>query len=640
MPKTDNKPLQDEKISRPINQDILDHIEIAIANDEDMQALFKARIDLEVEKLNKGDYHIFTVTDMAILSAGDTGLKRFYISGGNEDNKYSIAYYDFDDKSTSEVRERKNAVPNQYRRDFYVRPVLDFSNMESLFDSLPFQRTDNNGKKLDYSIIELGWAPRYTADYSLNQFLDKQYKKHKLKETGEIFTFDKTYYANFKKNFEPLECPVYEFEGKKYIRYKVSQCTRDYSLFDKIFGITLSRKHTSSMFYNNGDYAWVQVTKIPWLVDIKRKRLISKEGLISGIQFNNYQDNPSVADFQNSNIKWFLENYMKREILQNEPLLTDEKANAFVEIDGKKEAFSDEITEILNKIDEYKKFYFGDMDIDKTIDDMLNEYNSSLNELAANIGHESKTLFIGPTNPRDLFQGLKNNLENLLLELKTNCGKIKDYYDMIDILNECQKDKIDPNKDELCTVIATIREILNENITNANAKTKLKQELNEIIAKHLEIVKDCIERFKQDDRSKVQSLEDLKLAFRRDIHPFLENRLKNTIANQNVVNEIMNNVKIMIDNHFTESKNKMVSNYLNILNRIISTIKTIGDEEDKLRVKALVNLDFDPSDDINVILKNIELMIRECYKIQFEIIERVKKAKEIDSYRYNRKKNG
>ena len=376
------------------------------------------------------------------------------------------------------------------------------------------------------------------------------------------------------------------------------------------------------------------------LVDIKRKRLISKEGLISGIQFNNYQDNPSVADFQNSNIKWFLENYMKREILQNEPLLTDEKANAFVEIDGKKEAFSDEITEILNKIDEYKKFYFGDMDIDKTIDDMLNEYNSSLNELAANIGHESKTLFIGPTNPRDLFQGLKNNLENLLLELKTNCGKIKDYYDMIDILNECQKDKIDPNKDELCTVIATIREILNENITNANAKTKLKQELNEIIAKHLEIVKDCIERFKQDDRSIVQSLEDLKLAFRRDIHPFLENRLKNTIANQNVVNEIMNNVKIMIDNHFTESKNKMVSNYLNILNRIISTIKTIGDEEDKLRVKALVNLDFDPSDDINVILKNIELMIRECYKIQFEIIERVKKAKEIDSYRYNRKKNG
>ena len=37
--------------------------------------------------------------------------------------------------------------------------------------------------------------------------------------------------------------------------------------------------------YRDGDYVWVEVSPVKWLIDNKTGILISKKGLVSGIRF-------------------------------------------------------------------------------------------------------------------------------------------------------------------------------------------------------------------------------------------------------------------------------------------------------------------------------------------------------------------
>ena len=77
---------------------------------------------------------------------------------------------------------------------------------------------------------------------------------------------------------------------------------------------------------------------------------------------------------------------------------------------------------------------------------------------------------------------------------------------------------------------------------------------------------------------KIRNTIKYSIEFKKNIHPYLI-LLNNVINKQDLVNEIMNNVHIMITNHFTGSKNKIIKNYLAILNDIITRIKENGTED-------------------------------------------------------------
>lgn len=59
--------------------------------------------------------------------------------------------------------------------------------------------------------------------------------------------------------------------------------------------------------YKYGDYVWVEVSPVVWLIDKKTKTLISKRGLVSGVYAENFQK--------------YLDTYMSKDLFQNVPLL-------------------------------------------------------------------------------------------------------------------------------------------------------------------------------------------------------------------------------------------------------------------------------------------------------------------------------
>lgn len=598
-------------------------------------ALQNIEIDLpsqeDIDFLRNINYHYMVFsplhTDLAVLTGNNHQREYVYLRDVDENHEYDVSYIEgLSNKYHSDVV-KKDKLKNytRYSRQFMIKPVLTFKNLE-VFNRLPFQRIIKNGIKLNYTKIELGWMPQYAPDANTQYKLNEALKKEKLIKTKDTYTFDKEYVFGenqLKKGFRPIEYPVYEFNGKKYIRYKVNQCRRN-----NYDNVTLS----NDLKYHNGEYIWIEVSKISWIVDIKRGVLISERNLLSGIQFEKYGKEFKPLDYQSSFIKKYLNDCLKHEILRNEYFKkkNDDKVKE-EKTTNKDNTNSNQITSLLNRIAEYKKYYLGTVNIEDKVKNLLINYNKSLDNLANN----NFELSIETKDPRLLYQRLILDLEEILMELKVHGEKVKNYHDMIDILIECKKNNIDTSKDELCQIINTIKSVIIEFISDTKVKEELKKELNDIITQNIKRNRSYIDEFKTNDNKQTKPLEILKLEFRKDLQDFLETKIVSVIEKQDIVNEIMNNVKLMVDNHFTESKNKLVSNYLRILNDIISRIKTIGSEEDKEKLKKIINLDFDISDDISIIMRKLESMIIEAYKIQLDIEETYVKNKEIDDLRVN-----
>lgn len=638
--KKNHNPKNDIILNRDSQKlEILNMIDIDLPSIEDIKALRMAR-EQEIRKTNADEenYSFNKSTDFAALTGRQSFDDIYYLSTTYEDK---VSYY-----KNGDFRNEDDTI--RYSRKNIIRPVLKFSRCPELFDAILSSCGINKNGDERYARILLGWMPRYAESKSNQEKINQALKEKVLSKTNDVYTIDGTYIPNeknTKKHFKPLECPVYEiWDGTRFIHFKVFQNHGNSDILERLIlyktdAITLKNSQT----YFNGDRVWLLVSKIPWIVDIERKVLIAQEGLLCGIQFDNYVvknyevnkmwENDNEVDYQASNIKWFLETYMKYEMLTNEPLLFH-KAKTITPDKPTNDNKTSEITEILNKIKTYKKFYYGDVDIDSKVHDLINEYNKRLDEIAGNIGHKTNSLSIEVNNPNLLYQKLILNLNDILKELIIHGEKVKNYYGMIEILEECQKEKIDTSKDEICMTINTIKTVILKFITNEKIKNKLEEELNRIIIDNINRNKAYIEEFKNNDNAKSRSLDELKLEFKKDIQPYLI--ILNDVANkQDLVNEIMNDVQIMITNHFTESKNKIVKNYLDILNGIITRIKEKGTDDDFDKLKNSVKLDYDINEDVDDIVRKLEAMINDAYKIELNIQERNNSIREINSLKVN-----
>ena len=112
----------------------------------------------------------------------------------------------------------------------------------------------------------------------------------------------------------------YNYNGKNYIRYQY--CS------SKSATLTLSNGEE----YKNGDYIWIKVSPVNWLVDSNRNLLISEKILVSGIPIyaygkirNNYLLN---LTFEDTLINEYLYHYMYEEMINNS--LKKEKGKEYV----------------------------------------------------------------------------------------------------------------------------------------------------------------------------------------------------------------------------------------------------------------------------------------------------------------------
>ena len=181
----------------------------------------------------------------------------------------------------------------QHWRGRSIRPVLESS---SVYSQLFSHRIKGyNGCEE----VEYGEYPQDAVPFRIQTKLEKEFAKG-MKKTGRSYTFDKEYLENGDGEFSPITYDEYEYQGKKYIRAKVYASTYD----------TIRIKLSNSCNYKTGDYVWIEVSPVKWLIDEETKLLISKRGLVSGIRF--CDKDTQFDDFNETEIKKYLDNYMMK----------------------------------------------------------------------------------------------------------------------------------------------------------------------------------------------------------------------------------------------------------------------------------------------------------------------------------------
>ncbi len=178
-----------------------------------------------------------------------------------------------------------------------IRPVLQNSTI-----SLPSTVSDPN----IIMEIEYGEYPQNAPSATMQKELEKEYKKG-MNKTGRSYTFSSSPCDDFDTLFKPITYDEYEYHGKKYIRVRA---IAEYPDYESILSNGLACK--------DGDYFWVQVSPVKWLIDDKTGLLISKKGLVAGIGFGDvkYYDGMSY-DFDKSELKKYLDTHMMHDLFQN-----------------------------------------------------------------------------------------------------------------------------------------------------------------------------------------------------------------------------------------------------------------------------------------------------------------------------------
>ena len=239
------------------------------------------------------------ITDLCILT-GSYIWKETIVEDLSSTVRTSWFWTRSDDGSRDVVvvfRRGYRSFCSRYARYGAVRPALQSSVIFSQI--FPNRVMGYNG----IEEVEYGEYPQNAADSRMQNILESEYNRG-MNKTGRSYTFDSVRYDDYDTGFIPVTYEEYEYQGKKYIRIKAN------SDFDGT-----KFKLSNGVKYRDGDYVWVEVSPVKWLIDDKTGILISKKGLVSGIRFLNKSTNYK-GDFSKTEMKEYLDRYMSKELFQ------------------------------------------------------------------------------------------------------------------------------------------------------------------------------------------------------------------------------------------------------------------------------------------------------------------------------------
>ena len=186
----------------------------------------------------------------------------------------------------------------RYVRNSAVRPALQSSVIFSQIS--PSRVRGYNGTEE----VEFGEYPQYAVNSRMQSILESEYNRG-MNKTGRSYTFDSVKSDDYDTGFTPVTYEEYEYQGNKYICIKANF----------YFGGN-KFKLSNGACYRNGDYVWVEVSPVKWLIDDKAGILISKKGLVSGIRFLDKKTDYK-GDFDRTEMKEYLDKYMLRDLFQS-----------------------------------------------------------------------------------------------------------------------------------------------------------------------------------------------------------------------------------------------------------------------------------------------------------------------------------
>lgn len=264
------------------------------------------------------------ITDLAILTGAFVEDKEYNIE---EDKtlagRVGWQWTSSDDKDGNVLAILKDGYwfgKSRYLRSLVVRPALQSSTI--------FSQISPNGVAEE---VEYGEYPQMAADKHMQSVLEAALQIEKLKVTGKHYTFDSIKYNKYGTGFQPVSYDEYEYEGKKYIRVMANT-------FYKGNPIQLS----NGEYYKSGDFVWIEVQPVRWLVDSKSKTLIAKKGILSGIRYLS-KNKKYTGVFKETEMYSYLNTYLIEEMIFS--TVKQEKI----------ESEEDEISKLVTKIKELIK---------------------------------------------------------------------------------------------------------------------------------------------------------------------------------------------------------------------------------------------------------------------------------------------
>lgn len=249
---------------------------------------------------------IMSVTDFSIL-LGAFVSDDYYSSEGKDLKNRAGYYWSASSGGDGYVRavdyDGSMDWLNPSMRTGAARPASTYSNLSLISPNVV--RGANGVIEIEY-----GEFPQMAVSESQNRQLEDLYKRNSLKKTGNFYTTDSNKWDDYDVPFKAMKHEEFEYNGKRYIR--VISKTGIHGNGDK--------KLSNGVLLNNIDNqpVWIEVQPIKRLVDEKTKKLVIKDGVFSGVRFN--QRGAYDGNFINTEIKKFMDTYFSKEIVANASL--------------------------------------------------------------------------------------------------------------------------------------------------------------------------------------------------------------------------------------------------------------------------------------------------------------------------------
>lgn len=156
-----------------------------------------------------------------------------------------------------------------------IRPVLQ--SLDALSQISGNRIIGKNGAEE----VEYGEYPQTVASIEMQKKLEFKYKRNELySEIKKSYTFNTINmieeHGEYHYRFQLENYKVYQYDWKQYIRMKAV-----FNWENNFEKVILSNGAECKL----GDYVWVEVLPVRWLIDDKTGLLIAKKGLVSGLPF-------------------------------------------------------------------------------------------------------------------------------------------------------------------------------------------------------------------------------------------------------------------------------------------------------------------------------------------------------------------
>lgn len=312
--------------------------------------------------------------------------------------------------------------------------------------------------------------------------------------------------------------------------------------------------------YNKGDYVWIKVEPIKWIYDRKKKLLVSEKILYGGIPLDGKKEFLKILAKE---IQQEVDNTKVVDKPKEEVKLLESKTG--------------EVDKILEDIKYYLSYYHGKEDVNKIVNDIVSDYNNKLELI--NTSRRNKIINLEVSNREVLYNNLIIKLDIILDKLKKNYEDNQKYIDMVNIINSLRHLLEGTSTTEMDSDLYKDFKLISEVILpfiDDKEREEIKKELINILDSNSADILGFLDSIHIFSECSIKSLkyhtiDEFELNLRKEIHNTLI-KLSHYVNRKDLISGIVTGIDDNINGIYSESKNKVVSIYLNSIYSIIESI--------------------------------------------------------------------